>query len=312
MSLRTTFLATSFLVACSSSTQPSTDAGSDAAPVEAGTLTVETYSSASSGPVDIQVNSHIVLGPTEALVVDGQLLASDAQAVLQKVQASGRKLKTVFLTHAHPDHYAGLAVFTEAVPDVAVVTTPDVLADFQASAPGTFQYLQSSLGSAIADKLVTPTALSGSSLAVDGITIQVLDLPNAGESAHGAALALPGGGLVSGDLVYDDVHLFLGECHADGWKTNLTAFEQKGFTTIYPGHGPSPVDASAFAATSAYIDGAIPILEAAKAGDAGASDAGDSRVGDAVSQIQAAFPKYSSNYLLGYSSSTFLDTNACP
>ncbi len=278
----------------------------------AGALTVQTYRSSSTGPIDIQVNSHIVLGPTEALVVDAQLLAADAEAVLQQVQASGRTLQTVFVTHAHPDHYAGLAVFVEAVPGVKVVTTPGVLGDFNASAPGTFQYLQSELGSAIADKLVTPTALTGSTLSVDGVILQVIDLPNPGEAEHGGALALPGGGLISGDLVYDDVHLFLGECHASGWKQNLAAVGAMGFTTLYPGHGTSPVTPAAFAATGAYIDGAIPILEAAKGLDAGVSDAGDGRVAIADAEIQAAFPAYQSQYLLAYSTTTFLDTNKCP
>lgn len=291
----------------SSGTGTTTGAGGGA-----GQLTVETYTSSATGEIDIQVNSHIVMGATEALVVDAQLLAADAQAVLAKVQASKRTLKTVFVTHAHPDHYSGLAVFVEAVPSVQVVTTADVLGDFQASALATFQYLQSVLGSAIADKLVTPTALAGSTLDVDGVALQVIALPNAGESSHGAALALPGGALVSGDLVYDDVHLFLGECHSSGWKQNLSAIGGMGFSTFYPGHGKSPVGPDALTATGAYIDGAIPLLEAAKDADAGTSDAGDPRVAIAVQGIQAAFPAYSSNYLLDYSTTTFLDTDKCP
>ena len=289
------------------STTGTTDAGEDA-----GALTVLTHTSSSSGSIDVQVDSHLVMGPNEALLVDGQLLAAEAQAVAQMITQSGRTLKAVFLTHAHPDHYAGFAVIQKAFPAAQFVTTAAVLADFQASAPGTFQYLQSALGNLVADHLVTPTALSGTMLTIDGTSVQVIELPNAGESAHAAALGLPGGALVSGDLLYDHVHLFLGECKSDGWQKNLSAIQAMGFGTIYPGHGKAPVDTSAFADDSSYIGGAIPILRAAEAMDAGASDAGDPRVGAAMQEIAHAFPAFQSTYLLGYSTSTFIDTSKCP
>ena len=295
-------------------TTPQPDASTDApAPdVAASALTVQTYSSSSSGPIDIQVNSHLVLGPQHALLADGQLLVADAQKVVSMIQASGRTLDTVFLTHAHPDHYAGFAVIKQAFPNASFVTTADVLADYNASAPGTLAYLDSALGNLVASDLVTPTALTSPTLTLDGQTIDVIDLPNPGESAHGAALGLPSGVLVSGDLLYNDVHLYLGDCHASGWKSNIATVQAMGYSTIYPGHGHAPVDASVFGATSSYIDGAIPILEAAKDDDAGASDAGDPRVGVAVGQLQAAFPSYQSQYLVGFSATEFIDTNKCP
>jgi glyoxylase-like metal-dependent hydrolase (beta-lactamase superfamily II) len=302
--------------AAADSSVPPVDSGVDApaadSATDAGSFTVETYSSSATGTVDIQVNSHLVLGPTEALLVDSQFLVADAQAVADMITKSGRRLTTVLVTHAHPDHYAGLAVIQAAFPSAAIVTTPGVLEDYQANAPGTLTYLQSVFGSLVASKLVTPAPLTTGSITLDGTALQIVEMPNAGESAHAAALALPGGVLLSGDLLYNHVHLQLGECHSQGWRDNLTLVKAMGFTTFYPGHGQAPAGASVFSDDTSYIDGTIPILRAAEATDAGAGDAGDPRVGAAVTQIVAMFPAYESQFLVGYSTSAFLDTNKCP
>jgi glyoxylase-like metal-dependent hydrolase (beta-lactamase superfamily II) len=280
---------------------------------DAGALTVETYTSSATGAVDIQVNSHLVLGATEALLVDAQLLKADAQAVVSMVMSSGRKLTTVFLTHAHPDHYMGLAILQAAFPSAAIVATPGVITDFNANAPATLALLQGAgLGSAISSTLVAPSPLAGDTITLDGQALQVIALPNPGETNHAAALALPGGALLSGDLLMNHVHLYLGECHSAGWQQNLAAIQAMGFTTFHPGHGKAPVDVSVFADDTSYLAGAIPILRGAEASDAGTGDAGDPRVGAAVTQIEAAFPTFESQFVLGFSTSTFIDTNKCP
>jgi glyoxylase-like metal-dependent hydrolase (beta-lactamase superfamily II) len=289
------------------------DAARANAEADASALGVQTYSSSATGMVDIQVNSHLVLGATEALLVDSQLLVADAQAVADMVTRSGRKLTTVLLTHAHPDHYLGLAVIHAAFPSAAIVTTPGVLADFNANAPATLAFLQENgLTSVIASSLVTPSPLAANTITLDGEPLQVVELPNAGETAHAAALALPGGALISGDLLMNHVHLYLGECHSAGWQQNLDAVKAMGFTTFYPGHGKAPVDVSVFADDTSYIAGAIPILRAAEGSDASAGDAGDPRVGAAIGEITAKFPDFESQFVLGFSTSTFIDTNRCP
>jgi glyoxylase-like metal-dependent hydrolase (beta-lactamase superfamily II) len=309
------------MVACGNGSTETPDAASDAAndavidvvaDAAPGALTVQTYTSSASGPIDIQVSSHLVLGPAHAILVDGQLLVADAQAVVSMVKASGRALDAVVLTHAHPDHYAGFAVIQAAFPSAMFVTSAAVLTDFQMNAPGTLQSLDSALGSLVATSLVTPTAIAGTTLTLDGQTLDVIELPSPGESADAVALGLPNGVLISGDLLYNDVHLYLGECHSSGWSSNLTAVQAMGYSTFYPGHGAAPVSASVFGAVASYIAGAVPILRTAEAADAGTSDAGDPRVSLAVGQIEAAFPAYKSQYLVGFSASEFIDVNKCP
>lgn len=249
-------------------------------------LEVQTYASDLAGPA---VDSHLVLGSTEAVLVDGQFFKADAAKVVDLVKASGKKLTTVFLTHAHPDHYLGLEAIHAAFPDAKVVTTAAVLKEFNAKAPGTLTYLKGSLGAQIADALVTPEVLAGTTILVDGQALTVVEAAHPGESESAAGLALPGKkALIAGDLVYHDVHLVLAECAWQGWIDNLTALKTMGFETIYPGHG-TKADMAVLDADAEYIKAVIPIMDNA------------ATAADAKAAIKAKYATYGSDYLLGFS-----------
>lgn len=192
-------------------------------------LTIQSYPSDIAGPA---VDSHLIFGSKEAVLVDGQLFKADAAKVIALVKASGKTLTTVFLTHAHPDHYLGLDPIHAAFPQAKVVTTAAVLAELEAKAPGTFMYLKGSFTDQIADALTTPEVLAGDTILIDGQALTVIEAPHAGESGSAAALVLSGEKtLIAGDLVYHDVHLVLAECAWQGWLDNLTAVKAMGFET---------------------------------------------------------------------------------
>ena len=252
----------------------------------AAALEVRTYASDPAGPA---VDSHLVVGSTEAVLVDGQFFKADAAKVIDLVKASGKTLTTVFLTHAHPDHYLGLEPIHAAFPQAKIVTTAAVLAEFKLKAPGTFTYLKGMLADQIADALTTPEALTGKSILIDGQELTVVEAAHAGESESAAGLALPGKkGLIAGDLVYHDIHLVLAECEWQGWIDNLTALKAMGFETIYPGHG-TKTDMAVLDADAEYIKAVIPIMN------------GAATAADAKAAIKAKYATYGSDYLLGFS-----------
>ncbi len=51
------------------------------------------------------VNSTLVIGPTESILFDTQYLPKDAARIADRIAASGTHLKAIVLTHPDDDHY---------------------------------------------------------------------------------------------------------------------------------------------------------------------------------------------------------------
>src|SRR5690242_16551886 len=73
------------------------------------------------------VNAYVVEGEEGVVVVDGMLTLSDARAVRRRIDDLGKPILGAIVTHAHPDHYAGLAEILRDV-DAPIVATAAVRA----------------------------------------------------------------------------------------------------------------------------------------------------------------------------------------
>ena len=70
-----------------------------------------------SSPEGFSVNSTLVYGDKDAILIDSQFLLSEAHRLAAMILESKKNLTTVYITHPHPDHYFGLAVIKQAFPN---------------------------------------------------------------------------------------------------------------------------------------------------------------------------------------------------
>src|SRR5271157_2345492 len=73
-----------------------------------------------------EVASIIVTGKTDAVLIDAQWTLSNAHRLVAEILETGKSLKTIYVTHAHPDHYFGLGPVAEAFPEALVTALPAV------------------------------------------------------------------------------------------------------------------------------------------------------------------------------------------
>ena len=73
------------------------------------------------------VNSVIIEGTHEVMLVDAQLTKTNAERVLQEIKETKKPLSVIYVTHEHADHFLGLEVFKEAYPGVKVIANSAVV-----------------------------------------------------------------------------------------------------------------------------------------------------------------------------------------
>src|SRR6202790_2769502 len=72
------------------------------------------------------VNSVIIEGTDEVMLVDAQLTKTNAEKVLQEIKETKKPLSIVYLTHEHADHFLGLEVFRDAYPGARIIANSAV------------------------------------------------------------------------------------------------------------------------------------------------------------------------------------------
>ena len=200
-------------------------------------LSIQSFTSSEPGAWS---NAYLITGESEAILFDVFMLHGDAKKIADGIAKSGKTLKTVMISHAHPDHFMGSDVITEHFPTARVVSTQNVVTDIKTDGPWMFSMLHEKLGPEGPTRLVIPEPLAGTDLTIEGVKLDVVEFGE-GESKHIAAVYIPTlKTLLSADLVYNQAHLYLQEKHLEGWLARLDELErftENRVTTIHPGHG---------------------------------------------------------------------------
>lgn len=200
-------------------------------------LKVETYN---AGPGGFLVTSTLITGEKDAVLVDAQFTLADAHRVAAMVLESGKTLKTIVITHGHPDHFFGLEVLKAAFPRAKVLASRKVVAETKTNGPGSVAYWKPHYGAALCAAPTYPEVFEGKRLELEGQALELLEV-NDGESPAATAVWIPSiKTLVAGDAVYDGVHAWLADgttqARRDAWAKNLEAFKALGPEVVIGGH----------------------------------------------------------------------------
>ena len=191
-------------------------------------------------PASFMSSTHLIAGDHDAILVDASFAKHDAAAVVDWVKASGKRLRTVFITHAHPDHFLGLPVILEAFPQSRAVAIPPVAAEIGQVAPQYHATFVPVYGDDLAADYTVPEPLDGLELDLEGETLPVMEI-GPGEANVSSALSVPSiQAIATGDQIFSGIHVWLVEYRPQGSLEGIEQLRQAGpIRTVLPGHGPA-------------------------------------------------------------------------
>lgn len=216
------------------------------------------YKVIATTPLSMVANVTLVTGEKDAVLIDVPFARSDALRVVADILDSGKTLKTIIITHDHPDHFFGLDVLQDAFPDAKVVAHPVATKDMEKSIPIKFKRWSGQLGINAPKRPVQPVAMVGDSVDLEGHKLQVLG-PMQGDHVHSTVVwDAETRTLVAGDILYNGVYVWLGEhgpAHYDAWLKVLDRLEAMNPVRIVAGHTRPglPDDSMSIAWTRGYI-----------------------------------------------------------
>ena len=192
-------------------------------------------------------SSSLITVEGHAVLVDALMTVAEGRALGDWVSAAGAALDTVYVTHAHADHFFGATSLLKGLRDSSadslparLVTRPEIVhAAAIQIAPGYLRVWNGFFPGQIADAPLVPQVLAGDLSPGHPDLIRAISVGQSdvevSSVVHVADLRV----VLSGDVVYNGVHLWLAGSTPQtrsAWLDALDAVERLAPLTIIAGH----------------------------------------------------------------------------
>lgn len=219
-------------------------------------LTTKVFFSDEKG---FEVASVLVMGETDAILIDTQWTLSNAYRVAAEIMETGKRLKAIYITHAHPDHYFGLGHISEAFPEARVIAIPEVARVINKQFFGKLEHWEKVIGPTnVCRREVNIEPMEEHYLELEGERIDIVPQVM-GDLRFNTVVWIPSIKTFYGsDVLFNQAHPFTCEVTAEErrqWIKDIEHFETIGAEVVIPGHQKPglPFDNSSFTFTKNYL-----------------------------------------------------------
>jgi glyoxylase-like metal-dependent hydrolase (beta-lactamase superfamily II) len=195
------------------------------------------------GQIGYDVNSTMVIGEKDILLIDPQFSLSEAHKLAAEILESKKHLATIYSTHPHPDHLFGLAVLKQAFPDAKIVALPATVNAAKTGWPARQKFWFATYGTNIpGPDPVLPEPLASPVLTLEGEQFPVTGGVQGADGPGNSFVYIPSlKAVVTGDIVFDQVYFGVPRDAArENWAKTVGQIAALNPSIVIPGHeGPA-------------------------------------------------------------------------
>ena len=248
------------------------DATAVAAPAVSSTLSVNVFTAPGKAMVGERprafgeplgfdpIASTLIYGENDAVLVDAMTTVAEAEALAAWIALHNRNLQTIYITHAHFDHFYGLGILLDRFPGARAIATPKTLNAMQMSfTPPVERLARHMFPGQVPTKLVAPEPYDDDTFALEGHELRIIAQGRT-DSPDSTSLYVPSIGLiVAGDVVYNQCRMYVGDTTPESrknWIADLDRLAALNPAIVVAGHKKPgvPDSPSAIQETKRYLE----------------------------------------------------------
>ncbi|WP_344382984.1 MBL fold metallo-hydrolase, partial [Georgenia ruanii] len=154
------------------------------------------------------MTSTLISGEHDAVLVDPLTTVAEAEALVAWVKLHHRNLTTIYVTHGHLDHFAGLSVVLRHFPDARAIATPKSVELARAQKVAFYRTL---LPGQLPATITVPEPYTDEVFLLEGHELRIIEQGHT-DAVDSTSLYAPSIDLVvGGDVLYNQCHQYVAE-----------------------------------------------------------------------------------------------------